>query len=532
MFRLIQTIALILIASTAHAATITNVRVIDEGIFLSIDNPTGDSLVLYEAPLYGDPAVPTVLATFESTTDVLFERFEKDRDRLYAGFAVTPPDAPPPKTFRYVTDLSALHPTTSFTFPSPASIKGLQVNMVDDAIALGVKHAALNVIIPSVLDRGDAPGETWDVDGRAIGINAAYIRDLDRRVKELTDAGMTVTFIFLNPVPASPVPNNPLIHPLTDLAQAPHHLGAFNLTTREGFLHYRAAVEYLAHRYTSPDGQYGWVQRYIVGNEVNSHWQWHNLGEITPEVFMKDYERSVRVADLAVRRHHPDARAFVSLEHHWTIRYESETRSTTGATILDHMDRYADAGGDYPWCVAQHPYPENLFEPRFWNDETATLSFDTPRITFKNIEVLPAYLAQNRYLFQGKPREIILSEQGFHTPDGDDGEAVQAAAYAYAYRKVAALHPAITSFILHRHVDHGREGGLNLGLWARDLEAAHPNVPKTKKKCWYVFRDADTTKWEEAFAFALPIIGIESWDAAKPQTVTHKKAPGTMVFGE
>ena len=50
--------------------------------------------------------------------------------------------------------------------------------------------------------------------------------------------------------------------------------------------------------------------------------------------------------------------------------------------------------GDVDWNVAFHPYPENLFEPRTWLDQSATASDDTPRITFKNIELLPRFLAQ------------------------------------------------------------------------------------------------------------------------------------------
>lgn len=511
-----------LFASTAFAEAprIDEISATPDSIVINItsDKP----YTLSEAPTYGEQGSFIVLRNNIESPQVVLERFEKGVDRLYSKFVVVDlstsviSDAKP----KSVTNLTALYSHDPFEFLAPESIKGLQVQMVDDAITLGAKHAALNVNIPAIIDRGDSPAETWSVDGVDIGINMGTIAHFDNQIRTLTDAGMTVALILLNYVPSKPDPNNPFIHPKTNLAEAPNHLGAFNLTTREGFLHYRAATEFLAHRYTQPDRGYGWVQRYIVGNEVNSHWQWSNMGDIDEESFMRDYERAVRIADLAVRRYHPDARAFISLEHHWTIRYESETRATTGVRVLDLMETYSERGGDYPWAVAYHPYPENLFEPRFWNDATATLQFDTPRITFKNIEVLPAYLDQDRFRYEGSMREIILSEQGFHTPDGEDGETIQAAAYAYAYRKVEALRPAITSFILHRHVDHGHEGGLNLGLWSRDTNAPQPHIPLAKKKSWSVFCDADTDIWEEAFEFALPIIGIESWKAAEPRAVT------------
>ena len=37
-------------------------------------------------------------------------------------------------------------------FPTPASKKGLQVQMVDDALSLGVKHAALNFNLAQLVE--------------------------------------------------------------------------------------------------------------------------------------------------------------------------------------------------------------------------------------------------------------------------------------------------------------------------------------------------------------------------------------------
>ena len=191
-----------------------------------------------------------------------------------------------------------------------------------------------------------------------------------------------------------------------------------------------------------------------------------------------------------------------------------ELQAFPGKTFVDHFARRAREQGDFDWHIAFHPYPEDLFDARTWEDESALPSPDTPRITFKNLPVLVDYLKREELLFQGQPRRIILSEQGFHSPPGEEGELLQAAAYCYAWVKVQAL-DAIDSFILHRHVDHGREGGLNLGLWARDEKAASPAEPVRRKKIYEVFRLADTPEWEEAFQFALPIIGIDSWTEIK-----------------
>jgi hypothetical protein len=112
-------------------------------------------------------------------------------------------------------------------------------------------------------------------------------------------------------------------------------------------------------------------------------------------------------------------------------------------------------------------------------------------------------------LCQGRPRRVILSEQGFDTPTTPQGQAVPAAGFCYAWVKVSRL-PGIDAFILHRHVDNAQEGGLNLGLWTR--QPGTDATPSAKKRIYEVFRAAGTPEWESAFRFALPSIGIKSWD--------------------
>jgi hypothetical protein len=265
------------------------------------------------------------------------------------------------------------------------------------------------------------------------------------------------------------------------------------------------------------------VANFILGNEVNSHWFWSNRGRCTLEEFAEDYLRAMRLANTAVRKTSSSARVYLSLEHHWNIRYPGgkEGEAFPGRPFLDYFHRRAVEEGDFDWHVAFHPYPEDLFQCRTWLDRSATPDPSTPRITFKNIEQLTRYLARPTMQYDPPPNEsysrrtrrVILSEQGFHCAPGDEGELWQAAAYAYAYRKVAD-NPGIDAFILHRHVDHAHEGGLNLGLWThKPGSVADPDRPR---RMYEVFRRADQPGWEEAFRFALPVVGIPGWDALKP----------------
>jgi hypothetical protein len=291
-------------------------------------------------------------------------------------------------------------------------------------------------------------------------------------------------------------------------------MSAFNASTEEGARWLRACVSFLAQRYSDPAAPHGRVWNYIVGNEVNSHWWWNNMGRATCEEVASEYEKAVRVVHQSVRSASTNARVFLSLEHHWGIRYPAGTadQACPGRELLDTFARLARERGDFDWHLAYHPYPEDLGEPRFWLDKSALPREDTPRITFKNLEVLPRYLGRSDLLFAGQPRRISLSEQGFHCPDRPEGERDQAAAWCAAWWKVAHL-DGIDSFILHRHVDHAHEG-LNLGLWTHQPNTVF--APERHRLMYEPFRLADTPQWEDAFAFALPVIGIKRWEELLP----------------
>lgn len=482
--------------------------------WLAVERVIGDPDV--DAPPRADRLVEGLGAK-----ETKFPRFIDGRDRLYGRFQLF--DVKTSKTVgspRWVVDLSAID--RKFSLPTAASKKGVQ-SIVDpaDAIALGIKHAAHNVTIGSLaLPMGSSSPLTRTVDGEAVPLNKGTFDSLTEQFKRFTDAGALNYIILLNVVPQEFDPANPLIHLKTDLKAAPNRLGAFNLANARGYRWYRAAIEELADRACDPSGKYGRVAGIIIGNELQSHWQWTNMGEASAEEVIREYHLALRIADIACRRYHDGLRAYASFDHHWTMRPDANPRRClSGKVLMDGLIRVSQAEGDFPWGVAFHPYPDNLFEPRFWTDTRVSLRFDTPKITFKNLEVLPAYLDQPTTRVggpQGPPRKIILSEQGFHCPDGPEGEKTQAAALAYGYERVKRM-PGIDALILQRHVDHEAEGGLRLGLWT--VKKGSIYLPERKRFGWDVYQAVDGPNAESAEAFALPMVGLKSWDQASPATV-------------
>jgi hypothetical protein len=393
-------------------------------------------------------------------------------------------------------------------FPSAASKKGLQVQMVEDAIALGVKHAALNVNLATLVDlKGNTNNPSWEMGGRTFYFHRKAVESIP--VKKLNEAGMVVTFILLNYANADPLIRRVMTHPNYN-PECSGKISAFNLTNPESLGWFQATLEFLASRFSHTNTPYGRVANYIVGNEVNSHFEWYNLGKVPLERAVEEYEKAVRLANTAIHKSCPSSRVYLSLEHHWNMAYTRDTQKhCPGKRFLEYFNQLATKQGNFDWNLAYHPYPENLFNPRTWLDKTALPTQDSPRITFKNLEQLTAWFQRPENLFEGHSRHIILSEQGFHSTAKPDGELFQAAGYAYAWNKIQHM-PGIDAFILHRHVDNKGEGGLNLGLWTRKPESVA--TPDRKKQIYEVFRAADTPDWEQAFEFAKPVIGITNWD--------------------
>ncbi|MEO0476728.1 MAG: DUF5722 domain-containing protein [Planctomycetota bacterium] len=459
-------------------------------------------------PIYEGKAGEIRLSRQQPAGDLLYQRFlVLDA----AGKTIAGP--------AWVSSVAEL-PKMRHAMPWPEQIKGVSnPEDFDDLVALGVKHVHVNFILRTLLlpDQAPDPPEAFirQVNGHTVRFNPQTIRAWDAKLKRMTDDGINVVAVLLNRVANNARNEDLLVHPDTDIAGAPHKLAAFSLDSDRAVAMYTGAIGFLAERYSRPDKRFGWIGGYIVGNEVDSHWVWHNMGPADLETVASHYIQEVRLAWLAVREYASSPRVFVSLTHSWDRPNAADPKkSLSGKALLNRLTELSRAQGDFGWEVAYHPYPQNLFQPKFWDDRMAMFGYDSPMITFKNMELLPAYLDRPEMQFKGKPRRIIFSEQGLHTPKGSDGEKIQAAALALALHRTKQT-PGIDAFILHRHIDSRHEGGLLLGL-------RHPKGPGNnqlggKKQSWHVFQQFEMPLWEDNARFALVVAGLNDWSEAKPK---------------
>lgn len=176
--------------------------------------------------------------------------------------------------------------------------------------------------------------------------------------------------------------------------------------------------------------------------------------------------------------------------------------------MMELLENYCRAEGDFSWALAYHPYPQNLFNPRAWEDHQATFDFNTKKITPKNIEVLDAYMKKPELLYRGNVRPVHLSENGFNSKDYSEKSLTdQAAGMALAWKKIATL-SSIESWQYHNWIDNRAEGGLRIGLRKFTDE---PGDPAGKKPIWHLYQALGTKEEDQLAAPYLKTIGITDW---------------------
>ncbi len=254
-------------------------------------------------------------------------------------------------------------------YPPASSKKGLQVSMIEDAVKLGVKHAAQNVCIGDFMRPAAecALPIFFTHDGAEYAFDGDQVGAFDKRLKTLSDNGILVTLILLNSkhwqTDTSKALYGQLLHPdfLPFMDEPDVHLSAFNMTMDEGIRYYCAFVAFLAERYMKPDeeGNYphGRAVGMIVSNEVNSQWIWGNAGHKTVEEYMAEYTLAMRLAWQTAAAVWKNARVYISLDHFWTGAQDpaEKTKYYGSRPVLEALSYNARKEGEFPWNVAAHP---------------------------------------------------------------------------------------------------------------------------------------------------------------------------------
>ena len=473
----------------------------------------------YNMSLEGRSDYLSKIPAGKSTTTVSLERGTAN-DRLYSAFVVAVHDGTKYVAVsepHYVTNPEAVAQNTA-AFNEPLTKKGLniEINMLADAFELGVKHVATNITFHQIMGEGI----DYTYDGKTYSFSKAVMEGYDKTISALSNKGMTVTAIILNGYN----PNEPdLFQKGVKKTDAVAYY-MFNAETQAGFEKTRAIAAFLAERYNGKNSNYGKISNWIIGNEINNQY-WNYLGEKDVYSYVRTYEKAFRLFYTAIKSTSANDRVYFSLDYNWNNPNEKNGKTKYGGKeIVDVFNSFTNAKGQIQWGLAYHPYPFPMTEPEFW-DDVSTGQFsdkeDSQVINFANLNTLTNYFSKDELrTYDGHPRHIILTEQGFTATSATRGDVseLQAAAYAYSYYMVDS-NPLIDAYILSRQVDAPLEvrSGLSFGLWKCDMNVGDNIVATQRRKIWAVFKNIDKKNSTlENTEFAKSIIGINKWSDVIP----------------
>lgn len=376
----------------------------------------------------------------------------------------------------------------------------------DDLDLLGITSITVNIPITAMLYSYPAANTIPHTYGnKKYYFSTSYLNHIDDALRLAASKKIVVAAIILVQKAsecADPEIGKILQHP--DFTSE----GIFampNLTTAEGVNCYAAALDFLASRYNRIDNTYGRIHKWIMHNEVDAGLTWTNMGRKPMLNYLDTYLKSMRICHNISRQYDEHSEVMGSFTHSWVEPVELYSSKE----LLTAMQQFSSLEGDFQWGVAYHPYPQNLNEPKTWNDGKATFSPNSPLVTFKNLEVINHWIKQPENSYKGSvKRTLWLSENGTNSRTYETQDLMeQAAGFAYAWKKLINL-DGIDAIQWHNWIDNRAEYGLRIGLRRFPDDETDPGGTKP---VWYAYQAAGTDKEDEVFEPYKSIIGITNW---------------------
>ena len=433
---------------------------------------------------------------FTVTVDRIVPNREGIRyDKVFSKWAVVKVDGD-----RQTLDSHARYADDVVPKKSPEAVplrnkKGFGAGDIDlyfsDCKEMNVGSITMNVVLNDYIT-GEGSGYSYGGQNYSLGAFKDYVDRVTRRAGEMD---LVVSAIILCQT--------------NSIFKDPENKGGNytmpNLTTAKAFNLYAAALEHMASTHCTPGNR---ISHWIMHNEVDFANEWTNMGDQPMMRYLDRYIKSMRICYNIARQYDQNASVLGSYTHCWA----KADGNYAPKKMLEATVAYSEAEGDFRWGVAYHPYPQDLTKPSFWvNDTQATYSMTTRYITFKNLEVIDAWIKQKENFYKGKTKRVLfLSEQGTNSPSYSESDlALQAAGGAWAWKKVSKL-DGIDAIQWHNWADNKAEGGLRIGL-RTFAEGSVSNL--TPKPVWYVWKAAGTAEEDSVFDQYKTTLGISDWDS-------------------
>ncbi len=458
-----------------------------------------------------------------STQTITIDRYNtKGKDMLFCKYYVMAKDK---KTIIagpfYASDIYSAN-NTMVTFKA-ASKKGiaseedmaLDLQLAED---MGTSWTAVNIDAGSIiLANEDANGNPIDQskndvikfvsNGKTYYFSRPGVTHIDSLVSRFSRRGINVTAVVIGWANTN-YNKYPKALAYTDQARVTM---AFNTSNDLGAGYWTAFMEFLAKRY-SQSAKQGLIDSFVIGNEIDYAYDWNQIIPNTEydnhgnllfarapfETYMEEYARTLRLANLAVKKYNSNMKVCVSFTKNWATscyknykvdRVSKRYNSYAPKDILDWLIKYERARGDYDWGLCLHPYPLDVAyqKPLVMDLEYLTPvngDYNTsPWLTVTNLEIIEQYLEKKVNRFGNTIRSVYLTENGFNCVDNTtENMYYQAANMAQFYYRAASL-DCVKSICMFSAMDNNTQ--YNFGVLKTD---------GTKKLSYDVWKYIDTDK--------------------------------------
>jgi len=501
--------------SKEYACHITDVTVGETSVTIQGDYTGEGTFFLGEIPPFVDmfktEKIEFKIPLSENSFSIQLDRYvtvgDFKYDRLLSKWAVFKEGADVDELVSHAryANVDAIHAKQSVEAVPLKSKKGLGglINhglLTHDLDELGISSATINIPISNFMHLSEQPGDIlYTYGGKTYYFNEQYlISSFDVVLQQTSQRGISVAGILL--IAPSGDAGELLKHPDYN-GVAPYTMP--NMTTVESTQCYAAALDFLAQRYSDPDMR---IAHWIIHNEVDGGIHWTNMGDKPIATFMDTYLRSMRMCYNIVHQYDQYSEVFISFSHGWNIAAGGGWYKVRD--MLDLMNQFSKAEGDFFWSLACHSYPAQLGNPCTWDDAQATFSMDTEYVTLKNLEVLDKWVGISQNQYKGNIRRSVwLSEAGTCSPSYEDKDLQdQAAGFAYGWKKINAL-DGINGIQWHSWFDHLGDG-VPLGL----RKYSDEEYKGEAKPVWTTYQKAGTDEEDDYFEQYLERIGIKSWE--------------------
>lgn len=461
-----------------------------------------------------------IIGTYDcgSSYTITTKRYQTDgTDNLYSKYYLVQDD----KVLLgpcYATDISSLRSVPEFEKQTKKGLHLEDHTTIEEAKSLGISNTVINMDLGSLIIDKDVAQKynviEFESNGETYYFDADYIRAQDGLISAYTNEKINVSLVLITW--ASAETNGKYPEELF-YVKGNRQTAGFNTSNEEGMKYWIAAMEFLGKRY-SQSSRYGLVNKFIVGNEIDYTYDWYLMQPNTDangkyqkldfNKFMEEYSRTLRLANMAVKKYNSESKVVVSFTHNWAencyvsykttgnnIRYNSYAPKE----MLDWLSKYEKQRGDYDWGICVHPYPigttaSNPLTSDLYNNSwqmPVTGDYKTsPWITVSNLELYQQYfeLAENKY--DGDLRTVSVIEGGICNLQKEDvtAEAYKKSTYEQAgtiaqfYYRATMLEcvDEIAYFRIH-------DLGTTLRLGLREADG-------TNKPSYNVWKYVDTNK--------------------------------------